>query len=68
MMLNKRSEVDLILPALDDTNRNAFMNEQNISTQRQRSCIAMFLLPVNVRFFFQQVSGILPFFPYKFFA
>lgn len=67
-MLNKTREVDLILPALDNTNRNAFTNKENISTQRQKSCIALFLLPVNVRFFFQQVSGIFPFFSYKFFA
>lgn len=32
MMLNKRSEFDLILPTLDDTNWNAFMNKENIST------------------------------------
>lgn len=68
MVLNKRSEVDFILPALDDTNWNAFMNKANISTQRQKLCIALLLLPVNIRFFFQQVSGTFPFFLYKFFA
>lgn len=68
MLLNKRSEVDFILPALDDTNWNAFMNKENISTQRQKCCLALLLLPVNIRFFFQQVSGIFPFFLYKLFA
>lgn len=68
MILNKRSEVDLILPTLDNTNWNTFMNKENTFSQKQKSCIALFLLPVNIRFFVQQVSGIFPFFPYKFFA
>lgn len=47
-MLSKRSDVDLILPTLDDTN----WNKENIFSKRQTSHIALVLLPVNVRFFF----------------
>lgn len=44
------------------------MKKEKISDQRQKGSIALLLLPVNVRFFFQQVSSIFSFFPYKFFT